>query len=323
MSALASSLPPADALTGDPADFLDAAFGHAGYVDGFPNVFAASNRHWRFGFENLAYCAAYPVDWHTAKTGFVRGLCLGSVATRPGHEGQGHASRAIDAALRAADERGIDAVFLFAQGAKAGLYEKAGFRKIGDDAFLYLHPEAHGAGAKHNARALRSRHADLRAKGFGKSRAYFECETRPLGGSHLAQRLWAAAVRLAEPSSSLLGWGEFQTLLGLSDMSVRWVEKRDAGIVALCFLGKGPDFDNVLHGLAGTSSSETLFLLGEAAQKDTDTTATLLLDGNARALGSGFEIARGGDVQIMVRARAEVEAWFRSGDLRIRGLHSC
>jgi len=315
---LVSSLP----LAEDPPDFLDAAFGIVGYIDGFPNVFAKSNAHWRFGVDGLAYCAAYPVAWNTAQVGFVRGLCLGSVATRPGYEGLGHASCAIKAALHAADERGIDAVFLFAQGAKARLYEKAGFRKIGCDAFLYLHSDAQGVGSRANARALRSQHANLTAKGFGKSRTFFESETRLLGEDLLAKRLWCASVRLAEPSMSLLGWGEFRTLLAIPDMRVRWVEKREEGIVALCFLGKGPDFDNVLHGLSAVSVSDALFLLGESVLKDSDTTATLLLDGSEAALGKAFVVARGDDVQLMVRARAEIEALFRSKNVRIRGLHS-
>ena len=337
MSTLERSHPPLNFLG---PDYLDAAFNAEGYASGLPQVFHKANEPWRFavnahgasvrhGAEAAAFCAGFPFLWCTRRHGFVRALGLGSVATRPGCEGKGLASRALLRALGAAAERSFDGVFLFAEGAKARLYEKTGFLAACQDAFVFLHPQAAGDGAGENAIRIAKAHADLVKKGFGKSRRFLEASAQEVAESPLrVARLWQALSQLSCPRVSMLGWWEFQQLLSIPSLRLRWVE-REGGIEALCFLGKGADFQNVLHGLVARSEREALFLLGESAARFPESTVTLLVDGDP-ALVSSLVVSSSDAVQLMTKALpaggrtdAAFQALFHSGVLRVRGLQSC
>lgn len=320
--------------------FLDEAFRAEGYTLGFPQVFAASNAHWRFAVDArgaptcvaedaVAFCAGCPLSWSSSRVGFVRVLNLGSVATKPGCEGQGFASLVLQEALAAAERARLQGVVLFAEGEKARLYEKVGFAPATGDTFVFLHPAASGEGAAENATRLTLAHADLVKKGYGKSRVFFDASAAELGAQPaLAGRLWQSLVRLSGPEVSRLSWREFQSLVSIPNVRVRWLE-RAGGVEALCFLGKGVDFQNVLHGLVARSERDALFLLGESAAQSPESTVTLLVDGS-RALLSRFVLSSSDAVQLMTKAlpagglsdKAFLDL-FRSRALLVRGLQSC
>ncbi len=323
----------------DAPAFLDRAFGHADYAAGFPHVFDPGNAHWRFAErdasgEVVSFCACWPLVWAAGPRGVVRAACLGSVATRPGEERRGHALRVLNQATEAADARGLDALVLFAEAAKAQLYERAGFRAACGDAFVFLHPDASGEGAHANATRLARIHADLVGKGFRKSRSFFEADASSLRGEPLAAMVWQTLARLSPRCQVELDWRSFWEILATPSLRVLWVERarteegslasRESEVTALAFHGKGHDFDNVLHGLVARDAREAMFLLGESALRRRDETVTLLVDGDETLLAPSLRLARSDDVRLFVRTpSADVFDAFRLRSLRLRGLQSC
>jgi len=316
---------------------LTEAFGVSGYVQGFPHVFSTDNAHNVFlfreggkdavGGEVRAVCAGWEVAWPTgdAHVGLVRGFCVGSVATARGFEGRGYASAVLACAIDAARVRGIDAICLFSE--KKRLYEKAGFVSAGGDAFVFLHPLASAASGAANNAVLVARHATLVKTGFGRTRIFCSVPASEAPLEKLAQAILDFSARCA-PTLSRLDAKELRTLLSIPDMQLRWLES-DGAMRALCFVGKGHDFQGVMHGLLATSWDDAVYLLGESWRNAPDETVTLLVESFARECARFFTVEKSDAVSFLYKCLgncdrpARISDLFRAKRLRVRGLQSC
>lgn len=224
--------------------FLDRAFGKKAFTSMFPHVFGPGNESRHFALVEqdslVGFCALHPFHWLIDHR-LVRAHCLGSVATESCLRGRGLGSRVVAMAENFARADKADFLFLFTtdQGA---FYERLGYRPAGNDLLAPLQlqqlPSARDC-ASPEARSW---------------------SIRPPCSLPLEQRSRIWRFLMTHSTESDLGFLEFEQLLHTSDMELIEVAT-ESETRAIAFLGKGADFQNIVHSTAFRSEADLLWLL--------------------------------------------------------------
>lgn len=303
------------------SQFLDEAFQIQGYVKSFPLVFSSFNQDFScHHFENgklVSFCSLYPVRFPW-KQKTLASFCIGSVSTAPSARGKGYAKRVLNDALVKAESLGADFTFLFSHDPL--FYEPLGFELCTSEYLFTLNEVFQN-------KELKAEVTRLEKVGVFRSfEAKFVSNLEALLPDEL-KNIWKFMSAAAHPSESLISFEELTSLQQLPETTLCLGYKNNV-LKSLCFIGKGVDYKNVLHGLSFHDDEFAVALMSQVSKvfEQSNLLATLGPYANSSYF-SRFFPARAHH-SLMVRASetqdlktSEVRQAFDKHLLHVRSLH--
>lgn len=195
----------------------------------FPLLFAPGSRWipvtlWEQG-RPVSFCAVWPTSFSLAG-GAIRAGLISLVYTDPRARGAGRAGEVVDAAVRAAAERGLGLCLLWSS--LASFYARRGFSRHGREQLLVVD------------RAVLDR---ARAKGGVTPR--FRVEVAD-------EAAWDAIVALRTERICRVTLGaEERALARIPELGIRVARSDDGRVAGFAMSGRGEDFPGVVHEWAG------------------------------------------------------------------------
>lgn len=311
----------------------DAAFHCRDYLSNLPHVFSGANaQHFVTVCQSgvlVAFCSLYPTHWlrTDARRSFLLGMCIGSVCTHPDFEGRGFARLALAAAIAHARARRADFVYLFSE--LSAFYGKFGFESAGTETFVACDPGESGTPGvpeSHNEALLRAITDRLERTGVSKSRVYLERRPVTLLDESEKRDLWAFLCVHGARAESLLDAGEFSTMMRIPAMDV--VRCLCNGVLsASFFIGKGNDFQGVVHGLAQRSEADAYWLMGRFRKAHPQCAFTVMTGPFLKMFHKDFRVTRTPSVMCLGFAdqgcpTEALKTLFKRGEIYVRSLHS-
>ncbi len=225
------------------------SFGKANYAESFPQVFGPGTtaKHFILREKNTlaAFCASIPFHWCVGGRR-VTGHCIGSVCSAEKFRGQGFASKVITLAEIDAKNCGASFTFLFSE--LDVFYQKLGYQPYGKELFAPLAASpAFNQTATQNLAAL----AEIGQKTSASLRYRFTRPGETIAAEH-AKALWALISHFSHSSENILAFSEFQRLLAIPRVEIHTLWDTTTP-VAVFFVGKGADFENVAHSVSACS----------------------------------------------------------------------
>ncbi|MEN9528467.1 MAG: Acetyltransferase domain [Pseudomonadota bacterium] len=209
---------------------LNTAFSVQNYVESFPHIFSENSGALVATASNAkgevkGMCAIDSEFW--SEPTFLRGACIGSVAVAPEHQGQGLGRELLKWVLDQLSSAQLhDFIYLFSQ--PRSFYTDLGFVAAGNEGLYTFRPT--------------NRRITLPA-------GIHLAKPREVSGLDEAARkqLWCALERGRKYGESHASWGKFEGLCTVSGLLVSWLEGSDGRMLAGAFVGKGIDFQGVMH----------------------------------------------------------------------------
>ena len=200
------------------------------YLKNFPQVFKPQNAGYFFSIKDDAgkltcFCSIYPTYFISSST-LLTGYCIGSVCTHPDYRNKGLASQVLALAEAKAKLNQGDFAYLFSAPNK--MYEKSGFQLCGQTVLAEF-------GLK-TAQKLKTK--------------YFNCKINIVQNLNAEDmdKIWSFIVCNSKPSESILSFLEFKDIIQTKNMKIVYLTHNQQ-LCSVCFLNKGDDFENVIHGI--------------------------------------------------------------------------
>lgn len=220
-------------------------FNSINYTNNFPQVFKESMAEFLFLLKSdnipVAFCSLYPLSFSLEGKTRVRAYCIGSVCSHPNYRNQGIAAKTILLAEKKAKEELADFIFLFADNNK--LYSKLGFTSCGQ---TYLAPISKEKSNKIQYKNYLSINNFLRKNLNLNEIKYFTYKNLTQLSENIKAKVWRFIIQYSHSSEAVLGFLEFKDLLKINNMQLI-ISELDGNIIAISFLNKGDDFQNVIH----------------------------------------------------------------------------
>lgn len=219
------------------ASLLDTSFQTKDYTKSFPLVFCAPRVDRFFtkqqGDKLVAFLAIVPLAFVNERHRLLRAACVSSVSCLPEARGKGYASALLNDAQDYAVQFEFDFLLLFSQ--EKRVYEKFGFVSAGNDDLALLPRSGENKSFE-----------ELMSKLKAEARS-FEVVTT-LGALSLERRaaIWRFICKNAARGEADLGFSNFEKLMSLPTTQLCILSSAEK-IEALCFIGKGIDYENVAH----------------------------------------------------------------------------
>ncbi|NBO37762.1 N-acetyltransferase [bacterium] len=224
---------------------LDRAFAVEKYIESFPHIFSRESSARLCIAEDsnnevVGLCAIDSEHWSFPR--MLRGACIGSVAVDPRMQGHGIGRALIRWVVdRIRDEKAHDFVYLFSD--KPSFYEALGFSIAGEERICALEPGI-------SQRPVQS--------------GYHLAGPRAISELNEAQlsQLWSALEKCRLPGESHANLSKLRLVARIPNMQIIWIEEGSRRILAGAFLGKGVDFQGVLHTFFAESAQAANDFLG-------------------------------------------------------------
>lgn len=227
-------------------ELTNLCFNTKDYFRNFPQVFKPQNDSFFLTIKELnkiiCFCSIYPTYYLYSNT-IIKGFCVGSVCTHPNYRGNNLALDILKIAESYARNSQGDFLYLFST--KRSLYEKAGYELCGQT-FL---AEIKKISKKPNQKK------DNIFVALAKDE---ENETRII---------WNFIVKYSKSYESVLSYLEFKDILKIKNMKVFLLWNKEK-IAAVCFLNKGDDFNNVIHGIYFSNKEYAIILVRKVYMKE-------------------------------------------------------
>lgn len=223
------------------AKILDSAFAIDSYVSSFPHIFSDDS-------SALLACARTPdrklvglcaIDTeHWSEPRFLRGACIGSVAVAPDAQGKGVGSELLRWVMKELKQRAChDFLYLFSE--KKSFYDALGFTAVGRECLYSI-----GMHSNKTREFVGCKLSELK-------RTTQMSETEQI-------KIWMAIERQRRSGESHASWSKFLQVCKMPDLWVGWSEDNACRVMAGAFVGKGVDFQGVMHNLFADSESALL-----------------------------------------------------------------
>lgn len=209
---------------------LDDAFSVKAYTQSFPQIFSLDSSALiaevrAESHRTLGMCAVDTEIW--IEPMFLRGACVGSVAVGPQDQGRGTGSALLRWVIEELkNHRRHDFIYLFSD--KPGFYESLGFVKAGHERLCALKPLLDSPKLDNEVRLV-----------------------APLDVASLSEEQWSRLWRAMESGrtsgESISYWRKFSAMRAMPQLWISWLEDACGNILAGSFLGKGIDFQGVMH----------------------------------------------------------------------------
>lgn len=221
------------------AHILDSAFSVQSYTQSFPQIFSEessaiiASAHTDAG-ALVGLCGIDTEIWSEPRA--LRGACIGSVAVEPSYQGKGVGTallRWVIQALRTAQSH--DFIYLFSE--ENRFYNSLGFTAVGRERLYAL---------SHHDKL----HSDQEQSCF--------VELRRTTALNHAEKvaLWQSLERMRLSGESHASWCKFLQVCTIPDLWVAHLTERSTGhTLAGGFVGKGIDFQGVMHNLFAYSDT--------------------------------------------------------------------
>lgn len=242
------------------AHLLDSAFGVRAYTESFPHIFSSDASALiacarTADGELLGLCAVDTEIWSEPQT--LRGACLGSVAVLPRVQGQGVGTQLLRWVASELTHRAChDFIYLFSE--ESRFYEALGFTAAGRERLFTVAPTP----AEHTGTERRGSTAVQRLS--------------MLSDAQL-RRVWWALERCRRHGESHAGWLKFVQTSRIHDLWIAWSEGPSGDVRAGGFIGKGVDFQGVLHNLFAESDAALHDFLHELISSNNSLTEHILV----------------------------------------------
>ena len=241
-------------------EILDSAFAVRDYLHNFPHIFlpesSASIALARDSSKKIiGMCSVDSEFW--SEPVFLRGACIGSVAVHPDNQGVGVGSdllRWVCAELHL--QRRYDFVYLFSD--KPSFYENLGFTRVGEESLFTLRLPCLQKYLTQDVRLQKPR------------------EISSLEQAQLVN-IWQALERGRKSGESHATWSKFIDVSKIQGLLVSWLEDAHGRIVAGGFIGKGIDFQGVMHSFFADTDHRALEFLTRFSFEYPDISEHLLL----------------------------------------------
>lgn len=212
------------------------------YFKNFPQIFKPENSHYFILLKEkdklVSFCTVYPTYFYIPA--FLTGYCIGSVCTHPDYRKKGYATQILAQAEAKVRAWQGDFIYLFSN--KNELYERAGYQLCGE---TYL--------AK-----LKSAKELIKVTNKTKIISYTE--------ENEIAKVWNFIVRNSKVGESLLSYLEFKDILYIKNMKI-FMLIEDEKLCSVCFLNKGDDFQNVIHGIYYLHADYAKLLIADVFHK--------------------------------------------------------
>ena len=125
---------------------------------------------------------------------------------------------------------------------------------------------------------------------------------------------------------SVLGYGEFQKIIRIPDMTLA-LSRNQGKISGSFWVGKGVDFQNIVHGAAVRDSAELFWLLSQWRAQHPGLLFTLSAGPWAKFFEKGFESSQTPSVLLQGLddtrlSISEIKKMFHRNEIYVRSLHS-
>lgn len=220
------------------ARLLDRAFNVENYVASFPHIYSGKSAAKIFaGYDaqnNLvAMCAVDTEIWTEPR--FLRGACIGSVAVDPAFQRRGIGRQLLTWVFDELKKQALhDFIYLFSD--QVDFYESIGFRKAGCEILF----------------SCRKKENFLKVENV----RFKSPESVQTLNSYDRARFWCALERGRLQGESRADWSKLQMVLNIPDMIVSWIENENSQIIAGSCVGKGIDFQGVVHSFFASSDAD-------------------------------------------------------------------
>lgn len=256
-----------DVLVSDVYALINRCFANVSYngyqhVENFPHVFSPANSSFlcvealegSIGLQGA--CTVYPTSWYLPSGLGFQGACVGNVCVDVPFRNQGIGQKLLQYAEEKAQQWGCCFVYLFSD--LSEFYEKAGYRPYGAENFVQLNPDF-----------LVQFWKILKNEGLKNHKDSWDVQafvTKEGRMSPFLNVLWSFIIQYSSHCFCLLSFQDFIKMMQIPDMEVFMIfnnreNYKDIDIQACCFLGKGSDFQNVIHGFYFKKPEVCLILL--------------------------------------------------------------
>lgn len=221
------------------AKILDSAFAVESYVKSFPHIFSKNSSALlacarTSGGTLVGLCSVDTESWSEPRS--LRGACIGSVAVDPSAQGQGVGTALLSWVINELRMRRCqDVIYLFSE--ENRFYERLGFTAVGRERLF----------AFERGFAKSPERDDIQLSELRRTTEISQTELRDL---------WYALERMRLSGESHAGWLKLLQVCTIPDLWVTWISQRTSGqILAGGFVGKGIDFQGVMHNLFASSAT--------------------------------------------------------------------
>jgi predicted N-acetyltransferase YhbS len=220
---------------------LNRCFDCEHYTENFPTVFQDLDPRWSFvgicANKIVSFCHVSLLNWQPANNLKQMVGCLGSVATHPDFQKRAYGSRLVRLAETACWQASLDGICLFSD--RAEFYLSRGYRHLGTEQLMQLEHQIFEVPQSENEFRLIS-------------------NSRTMTDRHEQVEIWQLLSR--SPFDSILSFQDFALLLQVPGVAVATVRDKSK-IRAMGLIGKGIDFQNVLHSVVSLENSDRLELV--------------------------------------------------------------
>jgi predicted N-acetyltransferase YhbS len=243
------------------AKILDDAFKVNSYVNSFPHIFSENSSALIACARNeqgalVGVCSVDTEQWKEPHS--LRGACIGSVAVAPSAQGQGVGTALLNWVIQELRVGGChDFIYLFS--AENRFYDRLGFVAVGKERLF-----AFDGGFKSPSGIENVHLTELR-----RTTELNACELR---------KLWCSLEQMRLSGESHAGWLKFVQVCRIPDLWVSWISQNHSDrIVAGGFVGKGIDFQGVMHNPFACSSAALNDFLNVFSKHHKELSKSLLL----------------------------------------------
>lgn len=251
---LINSIAPQD--TPQILNLCNEAFEKTKYFEALPQLFYPGNLENQFLFKDstgqcIAYCSFHPFVFPNLRANeLVKSYCVGNVCTKKEFQGRGVGSLMLQYIEEVARKRNVDFLFLFSL--KQKLYLNNGYLPIGDVLVANIWEDSV------NKKKITTFQHSV-SKKF--KRSHFMTNTCELK-EDVKVKLWNFLVKQQRSCEPILSYSEFCTILTIQPFIVFYtLENND--ISCFCFIEKGGDFENCLHGFFYKNEEDIILLIKE------------------------------------------------------------
>lgn len=235
------------------SNLLNLCFGTDNYTGQFPTVFQSIDLRWSFVLLNnkqiVAFCHLATIHWQHQNGTMLRAACIGSVATHPNFQKQGCASTLLAYAESCAWQARLHGTCLFSDAAE--FYAARGYLQVGAEHYVTLTP----GNLKFDSKVTIANSISYEFEWIDSANL--------INTTKLQVAIWNLLSR--SQSDCLLSFQDFVTLLQIPQMSVCLLTY-GGELCAVGFVGKGIDFQGVLHTVAALTTQAKHRLLFDVVQ---------------------------------------------------------
>ena len=177
---------------------------------------------------------------------------MGSVCTHPDYRGKGLARQVLAMAESKVQLAQGHFIYLFSN--ENQFYENLGYQFCGETFISELNPN--------------SKFSVFHKKLMGKYFNYKILKLLPseMPNEILIAQLWRFILQNSKSCESFLSYLEFKDILQIKNMQMYYLLHKEK-ICSVCFLNKGDDFENVIHGLYYSHPDYAILLSAETISK--------------------------------------------------------